>query len=156
MMTPFHQLVREMMEAQRQYFKTRTQEALSTSKALEKRVWDELRAFEAQEEARKMPAKKRWELCKKHFGDTQVLLFTDRYNYSAYFGDSTKFSTLVGGVGYFSNEGGVPKHTIDREVYHTRFEHLGLRIVTTDEVNRYIRDYQRQTTEATGVQTTLL
>ena len=48
-MDGFMQLVKQMREAQREYFRTRSREALQQSKALEKRVDEEIAAAERQE-----------------------------------------------------------------------------------------------------------
>ena len=47
MMDAFMSLVKQMREAQREYFRTRSRESLQASKALEKRVDEEIAAAES-------------------------------------------------------------------------------------------------------------
>lgn len=50
-MDAFMSLVKQMREAQREYFRTRSRESLQASKALERRVDEEIAAAERQESA---------------------------------------------------------------------------------------------------------
>ena len=50
-MDAFMSLVKQMREAQREYFRTRSRESFQASKALERRVDEEIAAAERQESA---------------------------------------------------------------------------------------------------------